>query len=85
MQFLHEGIISFLSVKLRIIERAVKSAFLHELIMCTAFGNSSVLKHEDTIGVLNGGKAVSYHEAGTVPHKCRHCFPDFYLGARVNV
>ena len=72
-------------IKLRVVERVVKTALFNKLVVVALLNNCAVLDNQNGVGVLNGGKSVGDDKAGLVFHKRRHGVLNLYLGARVNV
>ena len=68
------------SIKLRVIERIVKSAFGDKLCMVSLLDYRAVLYDENGIGILNSRETVCDDKAGLVLHKSGHSRLYLYLG-----
>lgn len=65
-------------------EFGVEAAACEQFCVATAFSDASTFKHEDLVGVANGGKAVGYDETGAVFHEVVEGLLYETLGSRVH-
>ena len=57
--------LQLLFIILQCIELVISALFVQQLLMIALLQNFSVRKQNNIIGMLNGGKSVSYHQHST--------------------
>ena len=65
-------------------EFGVEAVLREEGIVCAAFADGAMLKHENLGGLTNGAEAVGDHETGATLHQALESFLNQALGGGID-